>query len=81
MKKKLHSEYVFIRELSESKTIFLTVYINHDPKSYDIVQNGQEGIFCRDNVSNTAINIAYMELAIEALKFIETELFNQSKEE
>ena len=73
MNKLINSEYRFIRK-TESVNLSLIVYINYSNKSYDIVQDGQEGIFVRDNNNGTEINIAYMNLAIEALEFIENEL-------
>lgn len=75
MNKKLNSEYKFVRSVSENLAIGLTVYINYENKTYDIVQEHQEGIFCRTNNKETEINKNYMLLALEALEFIQTELY------
>jgi hypothetical protein len=82
MKKLVHSEYLFSRKLSANNLegqdiVFLTVYIDYEKKTYDIQQSNQEGIFFRDSNHNTEINRAYCELAIEALNFIEKELYGE----
>lgn len=74
MKNLINSEYRFTKKVGE-KEIYLTVYINYNTQTYDIMQDGEEGIFPRNNNYEVAINLAYMELAIEALKFIESELY------
>jgi hypothetical protein len=75
MYKKLNSEYCFTRQIKENVAISLTVYINYDSKTYNITQNHQEGIFFRTNNTCTIINKEYMLLGLEALEFIENELY------
>ena len=72
----INSEYVFTRKMA-TKTIELTLYIDYGAKKYDIVQDGEEGILPRKNNISTKTNIAFMELAIEALNFVESELFTK----
>jgi hypothetical protein len=74
---KINSEYEFTRKISEDKTITLTVYIYYNTKTYDFMQNGEEGIFPRDNCGDTKINKAYFELALEILAFLDRELYNK----
>ncbi len=75
MHSKINGEFRFSKTLLTGKDIYLTVYINYSSKSYDIVQNSEEGIFPRNNNRNTNINRAYFELALEALDFIDSELY------
>ena len=75
MKKLINSEYSFSMNHNKDLTIRLTVYIDYEAQTYDIVQNHQEGIFCRNNNKDTHINKKYMLLAIEALDFNQQELF------
>ncbi len=74
----INSEYRFTKNIGD-KEIGLTVYIYYDSEKYDIVQDGQEGIFARSFNQETKINTAFMELAIEALKFIESKLYLKQK--
>jgi hypothetical protein len=73
-KLKLNSEYVFQKKVND-KLISLTVYINYENETYDIMQQNEEGIFCRKNNKEVFTNIAYMQLSIEALKFIHKNLY------
>lgn len=77
MNKKINSEYRFIKSVNSKSTIELTAYIDYERKTYDIVQSGQEGIFFRHNNKETKINKTYMLLAIEALNFIQKELYSK----
>jgi len=75
MHSRINSEFRFVKTLLNGKDIYLTVYINYSMRSYDIVQNSEEGIFPRNNNHNTEINRAYFELALEALDFLDSELY------
>ena len=74
MKHIVHSEYRFSNTLKSGETIGLTVYINYEKKTYDIVQDHQEGIYFKTHNTECSVNRSYMFLAIEALDFIEEEL-------
>lgn len=74
--KKIHSEYRFSIEVKKDHWIGLDVYINYRDKTYDIQQDNDEGIFFRNNNTNVIINKAYVKLALEALDFIEKELYS-----
>jgi len=77
MNRKLNSEYKFTSKSSDDKqtVIELTVYIDYERRKYDIVQSHEEGIFARNNNLETDVNKAYFLLALEALAFIESELY------
>lgn len=75
MNYKIHSEYRFTRKVSTQITVGLTVYINYEKKTYDFMQDGEEGIFPRRNPICTIINKAYFELGLEVLEFVDSELF------
>lgn len=74
MRIKINSEYLFVDK--ENTSIRLTVYIDYEKGTYDIVQDHQEGIFCNTNNTETETNKKYMVLAIEALDFIQKDLYD-----
>lgn len=76
MNRKLNSEYKFVRSVNEKLAVELTVYINYENKTYDIVQSSQEGIFFRHNNKETEVNKTYVLLALEALEFVQSELYS-----
>ena len=80
MYNKISTAYRFERQV-EDETIGLDVYISYNTKTYDIYQDGVEGISIKSNNEDTKINKAYMLLTLEALDFIENELYNQFDEE
>jgi len=71
----VHSEYRFEKELKSGKIIGLDVYLNHRYKTYDIMQDRQEGIMFKHNNDETETNMGYMFLALEALEFINETLY------
>jgi len=73
---KIHSEYRFTNKISEDLVIGLTLYINYEKKTYDFMQDCQEGIFPRTNDINTSVNRAYLKLGLEILNFVEKELYS-----
>jgi hypothetical protein len=75
MNVKLNSEYKFTKQINEKEQVSLSVYINYADKTYDITQYGQEGIFYRHNNKDVRTNEAYTFLALEALDFINNELY------
>jgi hypothetical protein len=78
MRQLINSEYRFTSTVEEQTTL-LEVYIDYENKTYDIQQAHQEGIFCKTNNKETSVNKAYMLLAIDALDFIEGELYSKRK--
>jgi hypothetical protein len=73
---KIHSEFRFTNKISEEKTIGLTVYINYEKKTYDFMQDCQEGIFPSTNNNDVVINRAYFKLGLEIIDFVEKELYS-----
>ena len=73
---KINSEYIFQKEVG-ANIVVLTLYINYVNKTYDFMQIEQEGIFPRNNNSDTRRNKVYFELGLEVLDFVEKELFNK----
>ena len=78
MKALINSEFRFTKTIGE-REIGLTVYICYRSKTYDIVQDNQEGIFPSTFNYEVETNIAFMKLAIEALIFVETEIFQDKQ--
>ena len=76
MEKKINSEYLFTKYVTDKEYIQLTLYINYANKSYDFKQDRQEGIFPRLNNLGTKRIRAYMELSLEILDFIDSELYS-----
>ena len=74
MKTKISSEFIFTKEVLPKMVVKLTLYINYKNKSYDFMQDCEEGIFPRNNNKNIAINRAYLELGLEILEFVKEEL-------
>lgn len=75
MYKKSNAEYIFTKEINENQKIGLIVSIDYGNKTYEIFQENQEGIMTGNHKDETVTNKAYMQLAIEALEFIEEELY------
>jgi len=75
MRTRVNSEFRFTRIISEDSTICLTVYINYVSGTYDFMQDGQEGIFPRENNTDVEINRQYFELGLEVLEFVNKELY------
>ncbi len=74
--KKINSEYHFTRILENTSIpIFIILYIDYEKKTYDFAQNNEEGIMPKDNNECTEINKAYLELGLEVLKFVQSELY------
>ncbi len=78
MKKIINSEYHFTDRVFGDE-IFLICYIDYEKKTYNIVQRHQEGLFFSDNNTDVMTNLAYLELAKEALEFVECELYGGAK--
>lgn len=76
MMKKINSEFYFSKKATHLDIeIGLSVIIDYEKKTYDIYQEHQEGIMPSHNNKETLFNKAYFELALEALEFIEKELY------
>ena len=83
MLQKINAEYHFIKEVvtditrrtKTSFTVRLICYIDYSRKSYNIVQDNQEGLFFSTHATETFTNLAYLELAKEALEFVQKELY------
>lgn len=78
MNYKVHSEFKFTRKVDKDITVGLTVYINYTHKTYDFMQDGQEGVFPGKNNTDIEINKAYFELGLEILDFVRSELFRDN---
>lgn len=79
MKKIINSEYHFTGRVLEKGEIFLICYIDYEKKTYNIVQRHQEGLFFSHNNTDVTINLEYLELAKEALEFVNCELYGGTK--
>ena len=75
MIEKINTEFKFTREVNEELTIGLTLYIDYRLKTYDFMQDDQEGVFPSTHNHDTEINRAYFELGLEILIFVENELY------
>ena len=78
MKTLVQSEYRFKKEADNGNEVELVVDIDYEDSCYDITQHGQEGIMPKENNGGVEQNLAYFELAIEALNFIKTEVYDQA---
>lgn len=78
MKNLVHSEYTFTRRVTPELAVGLTLYINYEKKTYDFMQSNEEGVFPRNNNTDTHINRAYFALALEILDFIDGELYGKN---
>jgi hypothetical protein len=81
MKKLINSEYRFSKDINMNngteEEIHLTLYIDYIHKTYDIMQDHQEGLMFRgqNSLLGIKINLGYLELAREAVGFAHTELY------
>jgi hypothetical protein len=75
MKTLLESEYVFSKYVGESK-VTLALYIDYVKKTYNFMQPFQEGIMPSEHDKEASINKAYLELGLEVIEFVESELYN-----
>ena len=71
----INSEYHFTRKINDNKTITLICYIDYVNKTYDIMQPHQEGLMFKDNNKEVDTNLTYLELAKEALEFVNNKLY------
>jgi len=74
---KMNSVYFFTKKIQgKYYYVSLTLYIDYINKTYNFMQDEQEGIFPRNHNENVEINKAYFKLGLEVLDFVEKELFN-----
>lgn len=74
MRTKKNSEFLFTKKYSNGRAC-LILYINYENKSYDFMQSNEEGIMPGKYNKDIEANKAYMELGLEILKFVESELY------
>ena len=75
MRTKKNSEYYFTKDFAEDRSVGLTLYIDYERKKYDFMQSNEEGIMPKKYQNGIEANKAFMELGIEILKFVESELY------
>ena len=74
MKELINSEYRFSRRVNDEKLVYLTLYVNYDTRTYDFMQDNEEGIMISNNDTNVEYNEAYLQLGLEILDFVKKEL-------
>ena len=77
MIRKNHSEYTFYEEVSindKQEYLSVTLYLNHQSKTYNIVEDNEEGIFYRKRQGGIRKNMIMTKLVSEALQFAKEEL-------
>ena len=77
MRNKINSEFYFTKEVSSSRNVGLTLYVNYQTKTYDFMQDHEEGIFPNKHNSDVETNKAFLELGLEILKFVDIELYKK----
>ena len=74
MKELINSEYRFSKRVNDEKLVYLTLYVNYDTRTYDFMQDNEEGIMISNNDTSVEYNEAYLQLGLEILDFVKKEL-------
>lgn len=74
MKELINSEYYFSKKVDDNRGVSLTLYVNYDSRTYDFMQDNEEGIMPSKNNDSIELNRAYFELGLEILDFVKKEL-------
>lgn len=74
MKELINSEYRFSKKVNNDKEVYLILYVDYESRTYDFMQDNEEGVMPNKNNHSIEANKAYFELGLEILDFVKKEL-------